>query len=537
MTKKIKPRIPQGMRDILPGQMIKRQYVIDVVKGIFEEFGFEPLQTPVIELSEILKGKYGEDAERLIYNTYYGGKKKDELSLRYDLSVPLCRVVAMYPEIVKPFKRYQIAPVYRADRPQKGRYREIYQCDADTVGSSSMLADAETINIIYEILTRLGFENFIININHRKILKGIGQFAGVPESLLGGLYRSIDKIGKIGLTGVERELKSIGLPEDILESLVVSTRLMLQGKLEGANLETNLREQEVPDAIITIILSELLSIVTVIDKSTIKAGDIQEEARRIVGQLLDSLRDIYKKQLEIIPDTAISNLLTLLQISGSNLAVLSTLRNKLVDYPDALEGVSDLEEVVRHLDNLGIPKKYFTIDFSMVRGLEYYTGPIYETIVKEPNIGSITGGGRFDELVGMFIDRSYPATGTTIGLERIIDVMEEKDMFPAHVHNTVSEVLVSYFDENTVNESLKLASRLRKGGLKTEMYFEKDALRDQIGYASTKGIPFVVILGPDEISDGQVTVKNMSLRKQKRVNRSEVVNEIRSWMEANSATE
>ena len=188
MVKKIEVSVPRGMRDILPEQMIRRQYVIDVIRGVFEEFGFEPLQTPAIELAETLMGKYGPDAERLIYYASYGDGK-DKLALRYDLSVPLCRVVAMYPDLPKPFKRYQIAPVWRAERPQRGRYREFYQCDVDTVGSASMLADAETLNVIYAVLTRLGFKKFTININDRKILTGIGQFSGVADELLGQQHR------------------------------------------------------------------------------------------------------------------------------------------------------------------------------------------------------------------------------------------------------------------------------------------------------------------------------------------------------------
>ena len=226
MNKKVKPRVPRGMRDILPEQMVRRQYVIDVIRGVFEEFGFEPLQTPAIELEETLKGKYGEEAERLIYSTTYG-RGEEKLSLRYDLSVPLCRVVAMYPNLPKPFKRYHIAPVWRADRPQKGRFREFYQCDADTVGSSSMLGDAETVAVIYNILYRLGFRDFAVTINNRKILNGLGQFAGVPDELLRGLYQSIDKLPKIGAEGVKRELLAVGLSDSVFESLRKVARLSL----------------------------------------------------------------------------------------------------------------------------------------------------------------------------------------------------------------------------------------------------------------------------------------------------------------------
>jgi len=198
MPEKVTPRIPAGMRDILPEQMIKRQYVLDAVRQVFERYGFEPLQTSAVELTETLTGKYGEEAERLIYKAWYGDTPGDEFSLRYDLSVPLCRVVAMYPDLPRPFKRYQIAPVWRADRPQRGRYREFSQCDVDIVGTTSMLANAEVVAIAYEVLVTLGFTEFTVNINNRKLLDGIGKYAGVPESLQSGLYRSIDKLDKIG---------------------------------------------------------------------------------------------------------------------------------------------------------------------------------------------------------------------------------------------------------------------------------------------------------------------------------------------------
>lgn len=440
MAQKMKPRVQRGMRDILPEQMIRRKYVKDVIRGVFEEFGFEPLQTPAVELSEILMGKYGPDAEKLIYHVGHpGGKEK--ISLRYDLSVPLCRVIAMHPELPKPIKRYQIAPVWRAERPQKGRYREFFQCDADTVGSASMLADAETLNVIYEILKRLGFRKFIMNINNRKILSGIGQFSGMPEKLLGGLYRSIDKLEKIGLDGVREELNANEIPEDVIDRL-----------------------------------------------------------------------------------------LNLLGIEGENKAVLAALGDELIDYPIALEGVAELSEMIGYLQALDIPEAYYKVNFSMVRGLEYYTGPIYETTIEEPKMPSITGGGRYDELVGLFMNRSYPATGTTIGIERIIDAMEEMEAFPPAVGKTVAQVLVTLFDESLVGESLKMANTLRKAGLKVELYFETDRLGNQIGYARRKGIPYIVLLGPDELTAEQVTIRNLPLRQQQTVNQVDAVEIIKQWL-------
>ena len=437
----IKPRVPRGMRDILPEQMIRRQYVIDVIRDVFEEFGFEPLQTPALELSEVLTGKYGPDAEKLIYQAGHVGGKED-ISLRYDLSVPLCRVIAMYPQLPKPFKRYQIDPVWRAERPQKGRYRQFFQCDADTVGTESMLADAENVNLIYQVLTRLGFKQFEVNINNRKLITGIGQFAGVPDEQLGGLYRSIDKLDKIGLAGVRKELVENQIPEHVIEKL-----------------------------------------------------------------------------------------LALLQIEGDAATVLSALSEKLGDSEVAREGIVELEELNNYLVTLGVPDEFYRVNVSMVRGLEYYTGPIYETVVEEPKIGSITGGGRYDELIGSFSKQGYPATGTSFGIERIIDVMEEFDMFPTAVGKTVTQVLVTVFDAELAQESLKLATLLRHKGIRTEVYCRPTRLSTQIKYADTKGIPYAVILGSDELETGSVAIRNLASREQQIVPREAFVECIQKWID------
>lgn len=437
MASKIQARVPRGMRDILPEQMIRRQYVIDVIRGVFEEFGFEPLQTSALELSETLLGKYGPDAEKLIYQANHPGGK-EQLSLRYDLSVPLCRVVAMYPELIKPFKRYQIAPVWRGERPQRGRYREFYQCDADTVGSASMLADAETLNVIYAVLTRLGFTQFTMNVNDRKIITGIGQFSGVPDKQLGSLYRAIDKLDKIGLDGVRQELRANEIPDDV-----------------------------------------------------------------------------------------VTRLLKLLQIEGENNAVLMALREQLGEHPIALEGIDELRQVIRYLNALDIPAARYRINFAMVRGLEYYTGPIYETTIEEPKMPSITGGGRFDELVGMFLDRSYPATGTTIGIERIIDAMEELNMFPPSVGRTTAQVLVARVEPRLVDEALRLAGALRQAGIRTELYFEDDSLKVQIQHARRKSIPYVAILGPDEVATNSVSLRDMRAGQQELVSAAEVADRVK----------
>ena len=441
MSTFIKPRVPRGMRDILPEQMIRRQYVIDVIREVFEEFGFEPLQTPAMELSEVLTGKYGPDAEKLIYQAGHTGGKED-ISLRYDLSVPLCRVVAMYPQLPKPFKRYQIDPVWRAERPQKGRYRQFFQCDADTVGSEGMLADAENVNLVYQVLSRLGFEQFEININNRKLITGIGEYSGVPTEQLAGLYRSIDKLDKIGTNGVSEELRDNNIPEEVIEKL-----------------------------------------------------------------------------------------LDLLQVEGDAITVLTDMKQQLANFEIAREGITELEELINYITTLGVPEKYYRVNVAMVRGLEYYTGPIYETVVEEPKIGSITGGGRYDELIGSFSKQSFPATGTSFGIERIIDVMEEFDMFPSTVGKTVTQVLMTVFDDDLMEESLKLATRLRQGSIRTEVYFQPARISTQLKYADSKGIPYAMILGSDELELGVVAVRDLASREQENVPLDKVVDRIRQLIE------
>ncbi|HSR68934.1 MAG TPA: histidine--tRNA ligase [Acidobacteriota bacterium] len=442
MSTRVEARVPRGMRDILPEQMIKRQYVMDVVSQVFQKFGFEPLQTPAIELYETLMGKYGPEAEKLIYQTFHEGGS-EELALRYDLSVPLSRLVGMHPQLAMPFKRYHIAPVWRAERPQRGRYREFYQCDCDTVGSSSMLSDAETINVIYAILERLGFTEFSIHINHRKVLNGIGQFAGVPEEQLAGLYRSIDKLDKIGLQGVKKELAD-----------------------------------------------------------------------------------------NRIPEPAVDRLLDLLQTEGRNRELIDNLEEPLGGLEEARQGLQDLEQILDYLEALGVPEEFYTVKFAMVRGLEYYTGSIYETTVRQSKItSSVTGGGRYDKLIGMFREESLPAVGTTIGIERIIDIMEELDMFPSQVGDTVVEVLVTLFGPEQAKASLSMADRLRQAGINTELYSLDYSLRSQFKYANRKNIPYVVVIGPDEAEQQRATVRDFVSGEQKTVARSQAAQQIKEWME------
>lgn len=427
----IEAQVLKGTRDFLPPRMILRQHITGELRRVFELHGFEPLETPAIEYAETLEGKFGDEADKLIYKFEDRGGRR--VGLRYDLTVPLARVVGSYPELVKPFKRYQISPVWRAEKPQKGRYREFWQCDVDTVGSSSMLADAEVVAVAYESLRRLGFTRFHTKINNRKVLLALAEYAGVASEQAGSVYRAIDKLEKIGLAAVKSEL-----------------------------LEAN------------------------------------------------------------IPRQTVDRLMELLQTRGTADDVLAELRSKLQGYTVGVEGVDELREITRYLDDSGVPPESYEIDFAMVRGLDYYTGPIFETIVEEPKIGSICGGGRYDRLVGMFTNRQYPATGISLGLERIVDVLETLAQAGAPGVKTVTTVLVTVFDESTLGESLRVAAELRTAGVNTEVFLGKDRLGSQLRYASRKGIPYALIIGPDEVAQSAVVVKDLAKERQVTVERGEI---------------
>lgn len=437
MANIIEPRLPRGMRDMVPQKMLQRRYVAGVIERVFERFGFEPLQTPALELQQTLMGKYGPDAEKLMYEARHREGKED-LALRYDLSVPLSRVVAMNPTLVKPFKRYQIAPVWRAERPQKGRYREFYQCDADIVGTSSMLADAEIVAMIFTVLTELGFKQFVTKLNNRKVLTAIGEYSGVPPTLLGGLYRALDKLDKIGQDGVRAEMV----------------------------------KNEIPAETVTKILNLI----------TLPVDD-----------------------LEIWAET-------------------------FREYPVALEGLNELTQLTRFAAEMGVTRDRLQLDLTMVRGLEYYTGPIFETVVTEPKIGSLTGGGRYDGLIGLFSKTSLPVTGTTLGIERIIDVMDELNMYPADLGTTIVDVFVTVFDEERRATSLAIATDLRAAGLNAEVWYDLDSLGKQLKYASARGIRKVIIVGPDEAAAGVVTLRDLVSGEQQQIGRGELANTLKTQM-------
>jgi len=433
VSERIVPRTFKGTRDFLPPEMMERERIGTILRGIFRRYGFAPLETPAIEYLDVLLGKYGDEADRLIFRLAY--KDAATAALRYDLTVPLARVISQYPQIPRPFKRYQIQPVWRAETPQlrQGRFREFYQCDVDVIGSSSILADAEIVAVTEEALSALGFERFRIRINHRKILAGIVEAAGLGPEWDLPVCRAIDKLDKIGHEGVAEEL--------------------------------------------------------------VRAG-VSEEAR--------------------------ARLATILEMRGEARAVLAAVEPSLAATASGPAGVAEMRRLLGELDALGVDGGHIAFDLYLSRGLDYYTGPIFESVLPDyPHIGSLTGGGRYDRLIGLFTGDPVPATGTTIGLDRIMTALEQSGGLQKAGSPTVC--LVTQFEEATLPAALALATRLRRAGVPTEVYYDPDRLKKQFAYADKRAIPFVAVLGPDEAAAGKVTLKTMETGEQQLLDQDQAV--------------
>ena len=430
------------MRDFLPEDVRRRQYVIGVIADVYQKYGFEPLETPAVENLETLQGKYGEEGDRLIFKILKRGEGAEtgqaDLALRYDLTVPLARVVAEYrAKLPKFFKRYQVQPVWRADRPQKGRFREFFQCDVDAIGSTAMTVEAELLSAAADVFVRLGFKDFQIVVNHRRLLNAVLAHAGVPPEMHGAALVIMDKADKIGVDGVRKELGEKGLSAGVADTLLA--------QLSGA-----------PPA--------------------------------DLGAWMDA------------------------QSAALN--------------DDGKAGIEDLRQIFALCQHTSAGP-HLALDRSLARGLSYYTGPIFE--IRVPDLaGSLGGGGRYDNLIGMFSGENIPASGISLGLERMLVVMGERQMFPPSVVSTPADVMVVQWFAGRTGLYLELATELRRAGLRVELYPEAPAgdgkkVGDrQFKYASARGIPFVAIIGADELEKGTVTVKNMKTGEQSAHPRSAV---------------
>jgi histidyl-tRNA synthetase len=452
----------RGMRDFLPADVRKREYVIGVIKEVYERYGFEPLETPAVENIETLMGKYGEEGNQLIFKILKRGEHaktgEADLALRYDLTVPLARVVAQYQnELPRFFKRYQIQPVWRADRPARGRFREFYQCDVDVLGSKSMVVEAELIAAASDALVALGFNDFVIRVNHRQVLTGILDQAGVAADKQSDALIALDKMDKAGPEGVARELNERGITGE--------SAVKLMWFFEGlAGIE---RAAEFVD----------------------------------VGE----------------PGT---------ERAAYNANVLGRLVEFIGAHESGARGVDDLRQVLQFSKANGAEQR-IKLDPTLARGLAYYTGAIIEINVADL-AGSLGGGGRYDNLVGMFLGKDVPACGFSLGLERIIVVMSEREMFAAALASSPAEVMVTIWNEDSVSESIALATELRNKQVRVDLYPEADKLAKQFKYASSRGIPYVAVIGDDEKARDEVTIKDMRTGEQRSVKRNEVTRAIQN---------
>ena len=437
-----KPSIPKGTRDFGQVEMARRNYIFDTIKRVFSLYGFQQIETPSMENLSTLMGKYGEEGDKLLFRIQNSGEKAalaPEKGLRYDLTVPFARYVVQHrEEIVFPFKRFQIQPVWRADRPQKGRYREFYQCDVDVIGSDSLLGELELIQIVEEVYRRLGIR-VCLHINNRKILAGIAEVIGAPDKMI-DITVAIDKLDKIGVEAVNAELKERGLNEEQVAALQ-----------------------------------------------------------------------------------------PIFNLSGSTADKLTALKTILASSEIGLKGVAELEEVFRLTDEVGLTAKRsdseavqqqsglsIELDLCLARGLNYYTGAIFEVKALDAQIGSITGGGRYDNLTGIFGLPNVSGVGISFGADRIYDVLTELDLFPKELQST-TQVLFATFGDAELRYALGWAKELRAKGIAVEVYPEPTKMKKQMAYADDKKIPFVAIVGGNEMESNTVMLKDMSTGEQKQV--------------------
>jgi histidyl-tRNA synthetase len=448
-----KPSIPKGTRDFGQLEMARRNYIFNTIRSVFGLYGFQQIETPAMENLSTLMGKYGEEGDKLLFRIQNSGEKAaltPEKGLRYDLTVPFARYVVQHrEEITFPFKRFQIQPVWRADRPQKGRYREFYQCDVDVIGSDSLIGELELIQIVEEVYRRLGI-NVCLHINNRKILAGIAEVIGEPDKMI-DITVAIDKLDKIGVEAVNDELRERGLSDEAVAKLQPILTTPPQPSPQG-------RENDPK-------------------------------------------------------------------------AKLAELREYLASSKIGLKGVEEMEEIFSLVEATtpsleGRAGERFSIelDLCLARGLNYYTGAIFEVKALDAQIGSITGGGRYDNLTGIFGLPNVSGVGISFGADRIYDVLSELNLFPEELQSA-TQVLFATFGQDELCYALRWAKELRANGIAVEVYPEPTKMKKQMGYANDKNIPFVAIVGGDEMAQNKVMLKNMTSGEQQLVSLDEIINE------------
>ncbi len=450
-----KPSIPKGTRDFGPVEMAKRNYIFNTIRDVYALYGFQQIETPAMETLQTLMGKYGEEGDKLLFKVLNSGDYMSKVSdedihqlgslrlaaklcekgLRYDLTVPFARYVVQHREELQlPFKRYQIQPVWRADRPQKGRYREFYQCDADVVGSDSLLNEVELMQIVDTVFTKLGVR-VCIKINNRKILTGIAEVIGEAEKIV-DITVAIDKLDKIGIDNVNEELRSNGISEEAI------------GKLQP-----------------------------------------------------------------------------IISLSGTNEEKLAVIAQVLAESETGLKGVEETRFILDTLKQAGLNNE-MELDLTLARGLNYYTGAIFEVKAMDTPMGSITGGGRYDNLTGIFGLPGLSGVGISFGADRIYDVLNALDLYPKEAINATQVLFINFGDTETAY-CLPIATKARQAGIRTEIFPDKAKMKKQMSYANAKGIPYVALAGENEIKAGKITLKNMATGEQQMVTADELVEAVK----------
>lgn len=434
-----RPQTLKGFNDWFAEDVKLREFVIGTLKSVFEKYGYEPLETPALEYSELIMGQSGEEAEKQYYRFKDQGSR--DVMLKYEVMISMCRAVATnFDKIIFPYKRYQIQPVWRAENTQKGRYRQFTQADADTIGSASMVADAEFIQMGLEITEKLGFKEFVAKISNRKFLDGLREHLNIPAEKFYGICMSIDKFKKIGTAGVKKEL---------------------------------------------------------IEKRQIAIDQVKQ-----IIEIIDT--DKYLKM--------------------TNEEIIRFLSSSVGQTVIGKEGLEELRQIFDYLNQVGIPEEQYRFDTSIARGLASYTGPVWEFEVIDGGVGSIAGCGRYDNAIGKYLggDKKIPATGGSFGIERICEILKDRKM--ANLGKTNTKVLVTIFSPALLNDSIKIAQKLRESKINTDLYaVSEDKLDKQIKYADKKGIPYVVILGPNEAANKTITIKNLATAEQKTIPKDQLV--------------
>lgn len=433
---KVTPKIMSGFMELLPEDQILFNELVDTIRTSYESFGFLPIDTPILECSEVLLAKAGGETEKQIYRFKKG---ENDISLRFDLTVPLARYVSMkYNDLIFPFKRYQIGKVYRGERPQKGRYREFYQCDIDVIGENlSLMYDAEILAVIYNTFKKLSFGEFTIHINNRKLLNGFFESLDLEMKSI-DVLRIIDKMDKIGVSGVKEELSLIPITNEKIDKII-----------------------------------EFVS------------------------------------------------------IKGNNTEIINSLQNLEIKNSTFITGLEELQKVIKEVKAFGLEENYYVIDLTIARGLDYYTGTIYETKLNDyPSLGSICSGGRYDNLTDYYTDNALCGVGISIGLTRLFYQLKEAGIIKSS-SKTLSKVLIIPFSQENMDYAIKISSLLRKNKIICDVYYEEKGLKQKLKYANRLGIPYVCIVGEDEEKQNKVTIKNMETGGQKTISLEEIISEIK----------